>query len=61
MAPSRILDSSTQRLSNKDERDTMEDEHDYGIDRAIPEVLVTRQRLSFLADPTKTRLEHAGQ
>ena len=61
MAPGRILDSSTQRLLNKDERDTVDDESEYGFTRAISEVLVTQQRLPFVPDPTKTRLEHAGQ
>ncbi len=61
MAPGRILDSSTQRLLNKEKYDTVDDDSEYGVARAIPEVLVTQQRLPFLADPTKTRLEHAGQ
>ncbi len=61
MAPGRIVDSSTQRLWNKAEHDAVDDESEYGITRAIPEVLVTQQRLPFIADPTKTRLEHAGQ
>lgn len=61
MAPGRILDPSTQRLLNKDELDTVDDESEYGFTRTISEALVTQQRLPFVPDATKTRLEHAGQ
>lgn len=55
------MDSSTQRLLNKDVRDRVDDESEYGFALAIPEAPVTQQRLPFLADPTKTHLEHAGR
>ncbi|ERF77156.1 hypothetical protein EPUS_08460 [Endocarpon pusillum Z07020] len=60
MAPGRILDASPPKLLNRDERDTVDDESEYGFTRTISEVLVTQQRLPFVPDATKTRLEHAG-